>query len=275
MHHLLSTSHFCYTFCWHILLKHMIKGYETSAGHCKYKHDHVSLRDRLTCMTGAWWGQFGAGNARQSSHTLHALLQVLLLQFLQLCKELILTSIKQERAKRSTTWVKKKQKNKKQERPVWRWRWRKLKNLIKLLAEWPGNCLADFPSHILLLSDVLHQIINLVDVPEKNKIHPMQVQILIWCTIFIIWMQVLHPPKTHILQIVCTQFLTCSGGPASWPWQQSPCSWGPLCWCVSSPGPPSEIQWWTGCHQSGSVAAPSASSSSEPVEQLFRRKQTM
>lgn len=73
--------------------------------------------------------------------------------------------------------------------------------------------------------------------------------------------------KTFLL---FSQPLTCSGGPASWPWQQSPYSSGLQCWCASSPELPSETRWWIKCHQSERAAAPNASSSSGPAVQLER-----
>lgn len=46
---------------------------------------------------------------------------------------------------------------------------RKCMNLIKCLAERSGDGITDLLGHILLLCDVLHQIIDLVNVPEKAR----------------------------------------------------------------------------------------------------------
>lgn len=42
-------------------------------------------------------------------------------------------------------------------------------NLIKLVAERPGDSVADLTGHVLLLCDISHQIVYLVDVPEKRQ----------------------------------------------------------------------------------------------------------
>lgn len=42
-------------------------------------------------------------------------------------------------------------------------------NLIKLVAERSGDSVADLTGHVLLLCDISHQIVYLVDVPEKRQ----------------------------------------------------------------------------------------------------------
>ena len=42
-------------------------------------------------------------------------------------------------------------------------------NLIKLVAERSGDSVADLTGHVLLLCDISHQIVYLVNVPEKRQ----------------------------------------------------------------------------------------------------------
>lgn len=59
------------------------------------------------------------------------------------------------------------------------------------------------------------------------------------------------------------------------PWKRSPYSSGLLCLYASSPELPSGTQWWRVSHQSGSAAAPGASSFSGPWGQLIERRCTI
>jgi hypothetical protein len=98
----------------------------------------------------------------------------------------------------------------------------------------------DFSGHVLLLGNVVHHVVHLVDVPATTKISSKPL---------------LTPAKSG---------LTCAGGHSSGLQQRSSWTGGRPCWCWRLPGPLAASRWSRGCHRSAAAASRSASFSSAP-----------